>query len=106
MARARSVPVATMPKRSQAAKGTKRVAVVPHTAAHPLAEIYWALLLAIAACALYAPSWHHGFVGDDSFVTWNNAWTRQGLSALPRIVSHSAYFGSVPQHSGLYRPAA
>lgn len=68
---------------------------------------YWtALWLAVAACALYARSWHYGFAGDDSFVIQQNAWTRQGLSALLRVVSHSLYFGAVPVNGGLYRPVA
>jgi hypothetical protein len=65
-----------------------------------------AVLLAMVACALYAPSWRHGFVGDDAFVIGRNAWTQQGLSALRRIVAHSLYFGSVQTNAGLYRPAA
>jgi len=96
-----------MAKRSKSARRSKPVAVVvAPQRARPNVEVYSALLLAVAACALYASSWHHGFVGDDSSVTWDNAWTRQGLSALPRVVSHSLYFGSVPQNSGLYRPVA
>lgn len=55
---------------------------------------------------MYGSSWSHGFVGDDSWVTWSNAWINEGLGALPQIVSHSLYFGAVPQSSDLYRPVA
>lgn len=65
-----------------------------------------ALLLAAAAVLLYAPTWHYGFAGDDSFVISNNHWSRQGLSALPHVVAHSLYFGAVPLNGGLYRPVA
>lgn len=68
---------------------------------------YWtAIWLAAAACALYARSWHYGFVGDDAFVIAENAWTQQGISALPHVASHSLYFGAVPLNGGLYRPLA
>ena len=65
-----------------------------------------AAALALLACLLYAPSWHYGFAGDDALVIRDNAWTREGLARLPSIVSHSLYFGAVPQNSGLYRPIA
>ncbi len=93
-----------MPRRSKPSKRSKLAAIVPK--ARPPDHLRAALFLATTAWALYASSWHHGFVGDDSWVTWANAWTRLGLSGLPRIVSHSLYFGAVPQNSGLYRPVA
>ena len=73
-------------------------------ASAPRTHLWQALLLAFGACLLYAPTWWHGFAGDDGFVIVNNQWTQQGLSALPRIVSHSLYFGAVPLNGGLYRP--
>jgi tetratricopeptide (TPR) repeat protein len=102
-----------MPKPSKPAKSSKspqsskRTTAAGPTPAAPRPELLLpALFLAMAACVLYAPSWGHDFVGDDSMVIGGNAWTLQGLSALPRIVSHSLYFGTEPQNSGLYRPVA
>src|SRR5438105_2108838 len=65
-----------------------------------------AFLLATIAVLLYAPTWQYGFAGDDWWVIVANQWTRQGLSALPKIVSHSLYFGAIPLNGGLYRPVA
>jgi hypothetical protein len=92
-------------RRSTSTQRSTPVAIVPPRA-RPRVQVWAALLLALIACALYAPSWHHGFVGDDAMVIGNNAWTHQGLSALPRILTHSLYFGAVPKNSDLYRPAA
>ena len=94
-----------MGKRSKSAKRPNAPVIVPRLA-RPRLQIYAVILLMLGAGALYAPSWHHGFVGDDSMVISGNAWTLQGLSALARIVRHSLYFGAVPKDCGLYRPAA
>jgi tetratricopeptide (TPR) repeat protein len=94
---------------SRRARSTRRVSLpVPSVAAAPWpASSRWiALGLAMLACLIYASSWRYGFVGDDSRVILGNAWTTEGLAALPRIVSHSLYFGSVPLNGGLYRPVA
>lgn len=90
-------------RRSQAQ--AKPSEVVPKPAlSRPL---LWASLgLAALACLLYASSWQYGFAGDDARVILQNSWTREGLSALPRIMSHSMYFGAVPLNGGLYRPVA
>jgi tetratricopeptide (TPR) repeat protein len=93
-----------MPRPSKSSKRAR--AANPGPGAPRRESLLPALFLAMAACALYAPSWHHGYVGDDSMVIRGNAWTLQGLTALPRIVSHSLYFGAEPQNSGLYRPVA
>lgn len=96
---------------SRRAKPTPRPApnaVVAAAVAAPWDPVarWIALALAAMACLLYGPSWHYGFVGDDSRVILQNAWTQQGLSALPNVVSHSLYFGAVPVNGGLYRPIA
>ena len=79
-------------------------------ASQPAVPTATLLLIAAAlagfACLLYAPSWHYGFAGDDTLVVRDNAFTHQGLGAVPSILSHSLYFGAVPQNSGLYRPVA
>ena len=65
-----------------------------------------ALALGTTACVLYSPSWWYGFVGDDPSVVSQNGWTIEGVSALPRILTHSLYFGAVHRASDLYRPVA
>src|SRR5690349_4576817 len=87
----------------QTPKEQAREAVVP---APPSGHYRLAALLAAVACLLYAPTWLHGFAGDDWWVIVTNQWTRQGVSALPDIVSHSLYFGAIPLNGGLYRPFA
>lgn len=92
---------------------TKRPAIQAKTAAAvstpllmPPQWIWASVALAAFAFLLYASSWRYGFAGDDPWVILQNAWTREGVSALPRVVSHSLYFGAVPLNGGLYRPVA
>ncbi len=35
-----------------------------------------------------------------------NGWTQDGLTALPRVLAHSLYYGAVPVNTGLCRPVA
>src|SRR6478736_2406680 len=97
-----------MGKRSRFARKTPPpapAAIAPKV--RPSRHALWAaLVLSAAACALYASSWHYGFAGDDTWVIVQNQWTHQGLSALPKVMFHSLYYGAVPLNGGLYRPVA
>lgn len=92
------------------ARRSRQTAAAPHPAPERATRDrrnrWIALALAVAACLLYSSTLRNGFVGDDALVILNNAWTREGVSALPRIVSHSLYFGAEPVNGGLYRPLA
>jgi hypothetical protein len=94
-----------MAKARNRPQGAKRQSPAP-VAPAARGPLWQALLLAAGAFLLYAPTWQHGFAGDDSFVIVNNQWTRQGPSALPHVISHSLYFGAVPLNGGLYRPVS
>lgn len=56
------------------------------------------------ACLLYLNTMSHDYVIDDRIVVTNNTLTKQGISAIPSIFSHSYLFGYDGREDESYRP--
>lgn len=50
-------------------------------------------MLFVLAFVLYANTLGHGFLVDDRIVITENAWTKQGLSGIPKILSRESFSG-------------
>ncbi len=62
------------------------------------------IVLGLLAFFLYANSINHDYTVDDATVFKNNKYTKEGISAIPKIISSPYRAGFWSRNEGLYRP--